>query len=76
MTDGTAEEAGKETTIKRNLKKLDPAMMEKSRAKAAQLDVASGNELPRELLNSVTGGADDEIPIGKCPRCSSTLYLA
>ena len=50
--------------------------MEKLKKNAAQLDASSSKELPRELLDKVSGGDDDEIPVGRCPRCGDTLYVA
>ena len=57
-------------------KKLDPVAVEKAKEKAVKLEAFSSKEIPRELLDKVAGGDDDEIPVGRCPRCGSTLYVA
>ena len=60
----------------RDLKKLDAAAVDKLKATAAKLDGSSSKEIPRELLDKVSGGDADEIAVGRCPRCGSTLYVA
>ena len=60
--------SAKEITMDKDLRKFDHAMIDKLGKNAA------GKDIPKELLESVTGGDEDYVVPYECPRCHINLW--
>ena len=57
----------------KELKKFDSAIIEELEKTGGKLK-AEGKEIPKELLESVTGGVEDYVSVFTCPRCCQRLW--